>query len=135
MKKRLVCSILAILMIFFAGCDPYSMVSHYPYEKADKWICEETDFTFAFTYEDGRLNTEQSSVLRWNGEEYNVYVLFQVGYFRVDINENGYVDESRFPDGKMLTGTWEYRDNKLIMSITEDYLYEGKFQELSFVPQ
>lgn len=135
MKKCLVCSILAILMIFFAGCDPYSMFSRYPFDKADKWICEETDFTFAYTYEDGRLNREQNSVLRWNGEEYDVYVLFHAGYFRVNINENGYVDESRFPDGKMLTGTWEYRDNKFVMSITEDYLYEGKFSTLSFVPQ
>jgi hypothetical protein len=75
-------------------------------------VCEETDFTIEFTNDEDNLTSGQKSVLRWNNEEFNVLALFQVGYFRVNIDEN--VIPSQFPDGKMLTGTWEYVDGKMV---------------------
>ena len=133
MKRRLICGILTIFILVFAGCDTYAMVSKYPFDRADKWVCEETDFTIEFTNDEDNLTSGQKSVLRWNNEEFNVLALFHVGYFRVDIDEN--LIPSQFPDRKMLTGTWEYINGNMVLFITEDYLYNGEFRTLAFVPQ
>ena len=78
------------------------------------------------TDEDGVLIQSEQMVL--NGITYYVDVCFSRNTYCV------------YPEGetkyseRLFSGTWEYRNNNLILVIEEDFIFEGKYNEILFVP-
>lgn len=131
MKKQfLVCSLLVLILVLCA-CDPYYGTGKYPSDRGALWKCEEIDWTIQFIYNGSGQFRDTRSVLFWNGEEIPVLVAFQVSYFRVD---KDVPDEAVLTfDDKLLSGTWDYRKGKLVFTITDDCIFDGAFDELTFV--
>ena len=133
MKKLIALCLVILLMFTSCFCDIYALTESYPFDRADVWYCDEIDFKIACAYNESGLPAEQQSVLWWNNEEYRVSVGFHVSYFRVDANTPESSTDAY--DRELLSGTWDYRDGKLVFLITEDYLFDGAFQELTFIPE
>lgn len=130
MKKHITVCGLLLLMLILGACDMYAMAGEYPFDRASEWNCEEIDFEIQFIYNDsGQLLAEQNSGLCWNNETLEVSVGFHVDYFIVNID--GDQDVITEP---LLKGTWKYQDNKMIFYISEDYLLDGAYSKLTFVP-
>ena len=130
MKKFILAAMLLVLSICLCACDSYSALELYPYDKADRWYCEDIDFTINFLHdENGILLGDVPLKLVWNGQEYTLYIGFHVSYYslRISDGEGGYEDR--------VSGNWEYREDNLVLRIKEDLIFDGAFEELVFVPQ
>lgn len=137
MKKRLLL-VLLVLVVFLTGCDTYAMFDRYPWDKADQWYCEEIDLTITFAYkEDGSLLGCGTLPWDWNGQTYyNMGVGFGPGHFVFDTPDETRVSTNGTVMAKVhLSGLWKYQGKNLILTITEDELFDGKYTELVFVPQ
>lgn len=116
--------------MIFTSCDMYQIVEKYPHFKANYWYCAEIDFSFHYEYnDDGRINPT-TYPLELDGEILNVDIWFlnDYWYFYLD---NG--DETTSFEELLLSGTWEYRRNELVLTIQKDNLFGEKYQEFIFI--
>ena len=117
------CSITVIFLL--CGCD--AKYGKYPYDRASYWYCSEPEFSIeCSTNEFGVL--VDSAVLNWGNEEILVDVDFQTSLFWVlPANSEKY-------DDRLLSGSWEYKKDNLVLFIDEDFLFEGQYSKLVFSP-
>lgn len=114
-----------VVIILLCGCD--AKFGNYPYDKASCWSCTEPEFTIEYsTNESGVLI--DAAVVNWNNEEISVDVDFQSSLFWVlPANSDNY-------DDRLLSGSWQYQNDDLVLFIDEDFLFEGQYSELVFSP-
>lgn len=127
MKKSLCTILLSILAVTISAC--YSSGS-YPWHRAECWYCEEIGMTVDYKVDkNGKLMESTASQLVVDGETYEVEIGFQsdaVG-FLADIDRDGVYEQ-------ILDGIWSYRQEKLMIQIYEETIFNGKYTELVFVP-
>lgn len=96
MKKICFILMVLILLLVFAGCDPYATFDYYPFDRADKWYCAEIDCEIVFPAD---ATTATSFV--WKEKTYDGTVGIMVDYIDFWVDEDG--------DGsleKVLSGYW-----------------------------
>ena len=128
MKK--VCFML-IVLILLCGCDAYAFANTYPFDSGTAWYCEELDFLLDYQNSQTQKDIENGHTMVLNGEEITVEVLFHSNYFA--IYQDG--EKPVALEDKLIGGTWEYDDGKLVMHIDDDYASIISFSELVFIPQ
>ena len=113
--------ILSILL----GCNRRS--GRYPYDLASKWLCNELPFTLSYSLDDNGM-LFQSEILEWNGQSLAVDLAFSLNTYCV------YPESSHHHDDRLFSGTWKYRDGNLVLTLTEDFIFDQKYAELTFLP-
>lgn len=121
------CFILVVLVFAFIsyGCDPY--YNNYPYDNASSWICENPPISLTYKTESSELISQKETIL-WNGSTLEIDVLFQSEFY------TAYPANSSIHDERLFSGSWYYRDNNLVLSVEEDFIFDYQFDELVFVP-
>lgn len=107
------------------GCNRKS--DRYPYDLASKWICNELPFTLYYSLDDNGMLL-QSEMLEWNGQSLAVDLAFSLNTYCV------YPESSHHHDDRLFSGTWKYRDGNLVLTLTEDFIFDQKYAELTFLP-
>ena len=131
MKRFFLIILICVVLFYCVGCDGYATAKRYPCYKSSYWYCEKLDFAFYYEYhEDGRMKYA-TYPLHWDGETLNVFVDFIVGSWHIDVDNGDGVTQI---EEQILSGTWTYKGDKLILEITKDNLFDGQFQELVFIP-
>lgn len=131
--KRIRLLFLTFSIVFlFTGCyDGYHVIERYPSYKSDAWYCEEIDFSFRYeALESGRRKVLPSR-LKVGEKVYNVAVVFNTDYWHM-VSDNG--DLNVAEDELLLSGTWSYKEETLVLNITADKLFDEKYNEFVFVP-
>lgn len=124
-KTKLVLLCLAAIVLLY-GCD--GKYGKYPYDRALHWNCSDPEFSIEwFTTESG-LITKCAAVINWNSKEKPVYVDFYSNFFSVLPTTSDHYDH------RLLTGTWKYRGEDLVLIIEEDFLFYNQYEELVFSP-
>lgn len=123
--KKCICLILIVVMVgMLWGCTPD------PWERSQRWYCEEIDMTIEFTVdEDGDLVEAPYSRFSFQGQTYDVDVAFHVHAYAFGVDEN---QDGAFE--ALIDGRWEYRGKDLVFSIRTDKVFDGKYEELVFKP-
>lgn len=120
LKKELLLLVLICLSMMLCSCD--SRAGQYPYQVADEWACNVPCFILTYS------NNQEYGKLKLEDETINVDVWFGLGdYWVLPKNSVAY-------DDRLLGGKWKYRKGDLVLSIEEDFLFEGKYSELVFSP-
>lgn len=128
MKKRRYLLLFLVVVIFLTGCDS---TERYPWHKAKQWYCEDINFLITCTFDEkGNLLDAYNSHWIWNDESYNVHIGFRYDYF--DFMKS---DPDTRTCRTLFAGTFQYQGENMILTITEDNLFYGEFDELVFVPQ
>ena len=117
-RQVLLVMILLSFAILCVGCSE-------PYNVADAWLCPDPSFSLIYSKDD-RGTLIQSEILVVNDELMQVDVLFSRATFCI------YPEGSHSYSDRLLTGTWKYRNNTLVLSIEDDYLFDNKYSELVF---
>ena len=131
MKKLFLILLICTIMICCVGCEGYEAMGKYPHFKSACWYCEDLDFTINYEFhKDGHLK-EMTYPLHWEGKTYDVYVWFMFDNWEIAIDNGDSITES---NEQLLLGTWKYKGNNLILTITEDNLLNGQYEKLVFVP-
>lgn len=114
-----------ILVLFLLGCDPRS--GEYPHELHKEWLCEEPQITLSFDYnQDGILSS--SEVIKTEDGLLSVYFGMNPSFFKTfKVESDHYTD-------KLLFGSWEYREGKLVLHIEEDLIFNNRYSSLEFTP-
>lgn len=98
----------------------------YPFQKADRWVCEEPHFEIDFE------NQTSGSYIEWNGEIYRVEVGIHADSFDVFLQSE---DGLWYQENIILRCTWEYEGDAMKVKIDVDHLFDGAYEELIFTPQ
>ena len=122
-----VCIILFLLIFVIAsyGCDP--CYNSYPYHIASAWVCENPPISLTYKTESSGLTSQKETIL-WNGSTLEIDLLFQSDFY------TAYPANSTVHDERLFRGSWYYRDNNLVLSVDEDFIFDYQFDELVFVP-
>lgn len=133
MKKNLITLFAVVLILTSTGCvDGNYLTGKYPYQKADYWYCEEIDFSFFYEHhEDGRLESGIYS-LNKDGEILTVWIAFTIDNWHIQLYREDGADVSL--DDILMSGTWYYKNENLVLIIEKDNLFGGAYEELVFVP-
>lgn len=124
-RIRIIILFVLILPVFLTSCDP--KYGHYPSQLASKWVCTAPEFTIEYSRNASGV-LEDSAILRWNEESIPVDLAFDsVSFWLLPESSEDY-------DDRLLFGTWEYRDENLVLVIEEDFIFENQFSELVFSP-
>lgn len=115
--------IVAVVIFFIVSCIG-CFRREYPDTIAEYWYCDEIDFT---------LNvTTKSSELVWKDMQYEVAIGFTSGRGYEVFIENG--DDMVHQDEVLFGGSWSYKWGKLVLKISDDWLFGGVYKELVFEP-
>ena len=123
-RQVLLVMILLSFAILCVGCSE-------PYNVADAWLCPDPSFSLIYSKDDlwHYLQSSKKTVVMYgmvNDELMQVDVLFSRATFCI------YPEGSHSYSDRLLTGTWKYRNNTLVLSIEDDYLFDNKYSELVF---
>lgn len=114
-----------IVILLLCGCD--AKAGNYPYDRASHWHCLEPEFSINCSTDTSGIMVD-SAVVNWNNEEILVDVDFHASFFWVlPENSDNY-------DDRLLSGSWEYQKDNLVLFIDEDYLFEKQYHKLVFSP-
>lgn len=131
MRKFSFWTIAMLLLGILSGCyGPNDLFKPYPWYRSACWYCEEIDMAIQFTLdEEGNRTGETYSQLLVNGELFEIGIGFQndaVGFF-ADKDANGIWEP-------MLDGIWIYRNGNMVIQNFDKSIFNGKYEELTFVP-
>ena len=118
--------ILALAVVLLTACDP--VAGHYPCQLGHGWVCDDPDIVLdTWRAEDGTWHYGGEKIIT-DGKEISIEVSYQV--HSVFISPKGAV---RADDG-LVRGTWKIKDGYLIIEITQDNIFDGKYTKLVFRP-
>jgi len=128
MKKRRFFLLFIVMVILLTGCDS---TERYPWHKAKQWYCKDIDFMLTCALDEkGDLLDAYNPHWIWNDEAYYVHIGFRDNYFDfMSVESDTRICRTLF------AGTFQYQGENMILTITEDKLFDGAFDELVFVPQ
>ena len=130
MKKIISVILVLMIMIIATGCDTYAAMEHYPWQKADKWYCEEIDYEIVFQRDkNGKLVGVSSVPLVWDGKTYDASPTYISGNIWLHVYEGENWKET------LLEGNWEYRGKNMVVYDFEGSIFGDEYTELVFVPQ
>ena len=131
MRKIIALLIIISVILACTGCDTYEIFKKYPHYVSDSWYCAEIDFAFFYEYhEDGRMKGLYYPI-NCNDKIYSVNIAFFIDDWDLVLYSE---DDVITPDELLLSGTWKYRGDNLVLHIITDNLFDGKYQELVFIP-
>lgn len=133
MKKYFICLLVVVLIFSCAGCfDGNYLTKKYPYQKADYWYCEEIDFSFFYVHhEEGWVEPGIYS-LNKDGETLSVCIDFVMNNWDIQLYRENAADATL--EDRLMSGTWHYQKDNLVLTIEMDNLFGGAYEELVFVP-
>lgn len=128
-KNRLIISIIIFFIIMFAmpGCDPFG--GTYPPETAERWICDEPQFTLEAQQQANGVWVF-SNQLFWDNDVLILDVTYRADMFVV--YSKSYTNRPLPYEERLLSGTWRYFGPYLIFDIDEDFLFDGEYKTLVF---
>lgn len=100
----------------------------YPFQISRKWRCENPPFSLSYSY-DEVASIDKTEILTWNDQEISVNIAFGLGDFCV------FPAGQNHNDQRLFSGTWYYKDKKLVLELDEDFFFGGLFSELEFIPE
>ena len=118
--------ILALSVVLLTACDP--VAGHYPCQLGHGWVCDDPDIVLdTWRAEDGTWHYGGEKIIM-DGKEISIEVSYQVD--SVFISPKGAVRA----DDDLIKGTWKIQDGCLIIEITQDNIFDGKYTKLVFRP-
>ena len=118
--------ILALSVVLLTACDP--VAGHYPCQLGHGWVCDEPNIVLDnWETEDGTWHYGGDRIILDDNE-----VELLVGY-------RGYYaffssPKCLYAEDDPIHGTWKIQDGYLIIEITQDNIFDGKYTELVFHP-
>ena len=118
--------ILFFVILLLTACDPVG--GHYPCQLGHGWVCDDPDIVLdTWRAEDGTWHNGGEKIIM-DGKEISIEVSYQVD--SVFISPKGAVRA----DDDLIRGTWKIKDGYLIIEVTQDNIFDGKYTELVFRP-
>lgn len=118
--------ILALTVVLLTACDPTA--GHYPWQLGHGWVCDDPDIVLdTWRAEDGTWHYGGDRIILDDNE-----VELLVGY-------RGYYaffssPKCLYAEDDPIHGTWKIQDGCLIIEITQDNIFDGKYTKLVFRP-
>ena len=117
---------LIFVILLLTACDP--VAGHYPCQLGHGWVCDDPDIVVdTWRAEDGTWHYGGEKIIM-DGKEISIEVSYQVD--SVFISPKGAVRA----DDDLIRGTWKIKDGYLIIEVTQDNIFDGKYTELVFHP-
>ena len=117
---------LIFVILLLTACDP--VAGHYPCQLGHGWVCDDPDIVLdTWRAEDGTWHYGGEKIIM-DGKEISIEVSYQVD--SVFISPKGAVRA----DDDLIRGTWKIKDGYLIIEVTQDNIFDGKYTELVFRP-
>ena len=120
-----------VLILFFVAllltaCDP--VAGHYPCQLGHGWVSDDPNIVMdTWRAEDCTWHYGGEKIIT-DGKEISIEVSYQV--HSVFISPKGAVRA----DDDLIRGTWKIKDGYLIIEITQDNIFDGKYTKLVFRP-
>ena len=112
-----------LIALLLVGCTPEYI--RFPQETTSLWVCSDPYITLQYTWdENGNYHAEE--MIYWNGESIDISFSNSPGNYFVSRKDDTHYDQ------RLFRGTWECEDDTLILTITEDFLFDGAYKELVF---
>lgn len=109
-----------VLLLFLCSCEE-------PYNKSNEWLCETPYFSLLYT-RDSQGILVQTEALVLDGELIAVDLLFGRGIYCV------YPEGSNHYEDRLFSGSWEYRAGNLVLTIEEDFAFDGEYDRIVLSP-
>ena len=121
--KRKISLVMVLLLgsILLMGCNPYYGLE--PYQETATWVSLDPDIRISYKVDEDGITTAQE-VLVWDGETIDLDIGFQSSQYCA------FRKDSHSYEDRLFSGEWSYRNGKLIFSLEEDLIFEGKYGEL-----
>lgn len=124
--KRCLILFLLISTFLFSACDPRA--GRYPFHKAEYWISEDPQISLCYTKNtDGTWYPDHTLI--WENEEKEISIGMQADYYCV------YPADSNHHDDRLFSGNWRYRGKDLVLTIEEDFIFDGTYSKIILRPQ
>ena len=118
--------ILFFVVLLLTACDP--VAGHYPCQLGHGWVSDDPNIVMdTWRAEDGTWHYGGEKIIM-DGKEISIEVSYQV--HSVFISPKGAVRA----DDDLIKGTWKIKDGYLIIEVTQDNIFDGKYTELVFRP-
>lgn len=118
--------ILFFVVLLLTACDP--VAGHYPCQLGHGWVSDDPNIVLdTWRAEDGTWHYGGEKIIM-DGKEISIEVSYQV--HSVFISPKGAVRA----DDDLIRGTWKIKDGYLIIEITQDNIFDGKYTKLVFRP-
>ena len=118
--------ILFFVILLLTACDPVG--GHYPWQLGHGWVCDDPDIVLdTWRAEDGTWHNGGEKIIM-DGKELIVQVAYHVHSVFI------YPEGPAYAKGELIKGTWKIKDGCLIIEITQDNIFDGKYTELVFRP-
>ena len=115
---------LILTIILLTACDP--VAGHYPCQLGHGWVCDDPDIVLdTWRAEDGTWHYGGEKIIM-DGKEIVVQVAYHV--HSVFIYPEGPV----YAKAELIKGTWKIKDGCLIIEVTQDNIFDGKYTKLVF---
>ena len=118
--------ILFFVVLLLTACDP--VAGHYPCQLGHGWVSDDPNIVMdTWRAEDGTWHYGGEKIIM-DGKEISIEVSYQV--HSVFISPKGAVRA----DDDLIRGTWKIKDGYLIIEVTQDNIFDGKYTKLVFRP-
>ena len=117
---------LALTVVLLTACDPTA--GHYPWQLGHGWVCDDPDIILdTWRAEDGTIHYGGEKIIQDdNTVELIVEYRGHVAYF--------YSEKYVRTADLLICGKWKIVNGCLIVEITEDNIFDGKYTKLVFRP-
>ena len=120
---------LIVVSVLFVKCQNTQSRS-YPYFVSSNWHCADPSFSLSYST-DGNVLLSSYEVIEWNGEVIEVDVCLLMREFCIyPAKASSYQSY----EDRLISGTWEYRNDAFVLKIKEDFLFGNNYSELVFYP-
>lgn len=126
------CTAFLVLCLFvlssclLCGCDP--RYGQYPMDKADFWYSADPVMTLSYKQNADKTWTVIET-LCWNDETMEISIGMRSDYYCVYP-----AGEILNHDERLFSGRWGYRNGNLVLSVKEDFIFDGKYSEITLIP-
>ena len=118
--------ILALSVVLLTACD--STAGHYPNQFGHGWVCDEPNIVLDnWETEDGTWHNGGDRIIL-DDKEVELLVGYR-GYYAFFSSP-----KCLYAEDDPIHGTWKIQDGCLIIEITQDNIFDGKYTELVFRP-
>ena len=118
--------LVCVMLTALTACDP--CWGKYPEDMHSQWVCHDPEFVLDYTVTDTEETWNAYCVI--DGEVRPLIVAYASGRFDIFPWEASI--ESLHQEDLLVSGTWKYRQGKLVFTIQEDHLFGGAYQVLEF---
>ena len=118
--------ILALAVVLLTACDP--VAGHYPCQLGHGWVCDDPDIVLdTWRAEDGTWHYGGDRIILDDNE-----VELQVGYR----GHYAFFSSPKclYAEDDPIHGTWKIQDGCLVIEVTQDNIFDGKYTKLVFRP-